>query len=101
MARAIRLKTNIPLRFWGLCVKTAVYIINRLPSSGIGNISPFEKLYNKKTLLQNPRVFGFEKKLHETNKLQSRSVACVLIGYTKNKKGYLLYDLTTYSFLAK
>lgn len=42
---------HIPLRYWGHCVKATVYIINRLLSTIINGISPYEKLHAKKLSL--------------------------------------------------
>lgn len=50
VTKALRLQDNIPIQFWGHCVLTTVYLINRLPSSVIG-MSPYEKLYNNKPSL--------------------------------------------------
>lgn len=36
-AQALRFEANLPKRFWGECVLTAAYIINRLPSIIIEN----------------------------------------------------------------
>ena len=32
MDRALRFQACIPIRFWGMCVSAAVYILNRLPT---------------------------------------------------------------------
>jgi len=43
--RAMLISTSCPERAWGEAALTAVHIINRLPSSVLGNVSPFERLY--------------------------------------------------------
>ncbi|KAJ0493602.1 putative RNA-directed DNA polymerase [Helianthus annuus] len=57
-ARALRFEANLPKRFWGECVLTAAYVINRLPSKVIGNKTPFELLHNQKPDYDFMRTFG-------------------------------------------
>lgn len=38
---------SMPISFWTFGFSTAVYLINRLPTSTIGNISPYHKLFHK------------------------------------------------------
>ncbi|XP_060182516.1 uncharacterized protein LOC132612214 [Lycium barbarum] len=45
MARALRFQAGVPLRFWGECVSTAVYLLNRLPTPPLKDISLFGKLF--------------------------------------------------------
>jgi len=47
MSRALRFQAHLPLRFWGDCVLTATYIINRLPTRVLHNSTPYEKLLHK------------------------------------------------------
>ncbi|XP_015161610.1 uncharacterized protein [Solanum tuberosum] len=43
MAMYIRFQASIPLTYWGECVSTVVYILNRLPSRVLQFTSPFER----------------------------------------------------------
>ncbi|XP_075077085.1 uncharacterized protein LOC107799593 [Nicotiana tabacum] len=58
MDRALRFQAFIPLKFWGECVSTAVYLLNRLPTALLKGKSPFEKLFLRPPSLHHLRVFG-------------------------------------------
>jgi hypothetical protein len=74
-------------------------LINTIPSSHSSGLSPFEKLYGYVPDYSSFRVFGctcFVLRPHiERNKLSSRSVICVFLGYGEGKKGYHCFDLIT------
>ncbi|XP_019266534.1 PREDICTED: uncharacterized protein LOC109243968 [Nicotiana attenuata] len=96
LTRAIRFQANIPIKLWGYCVLTAVYIINRLPSSVIDNKSPYERLYNKKPTLQHLKVISclcYAEMVNQNDKLMPRAKPSVHMGYVTGHKGYVLYDL--------
>ena len=49
---------SMPLRFWDEAYLSACYLINRLPSRVIGNMSPMEKLFSTKPDYVSLRTFG-------------------------------------------
>ena len=80
--------------YWAEVVHTTIYLRNRSPSSSLDGITPFEAWYGFKPMVKHLRVFGLvcyalvpKEKLQ---KLESRSVKCMLIGYSDEKKGYRL-----------
>ncbi|KAJ0518828.1 putative RNA-directed DNA polymerase [Helianthus annuus] len=96
VAKALLFQSNLPLRFWSECVLTAVYLINRTPSSVLGGRSPYELIHGFKPSLFHLRVYGclcFSTVLNNKDKLSSHADKCVLIGYSNEKKGYKLWNL--------
>ncbi|GJR79770.1 putative RNA-directed DNA polymerase, partial [Tanacetum coccineum] len=96
VARSLMFQGGIPLNFWSGCILTAVFLINRLPSSVFSGRSPYELLYKKKPNLSLLKCFGclcFSTILNNSDKFTSRSEKCVFIGYSSVKKAYKLLSL--------
>ncbi|CAM8920521.1 unnamed protein product [Rhodiola kirilowii] len=100
VARSLKFQSNVPSFLWGDCVLTATYIINRLPSSVLNGLTPFEVLFSRKPDYQHMRSFGCL--CYMTNvtpgksKLDSRATSCIFIGYAFNQKGYKVFDLANH-----
>ncbi|CAH9141419.1 unnamed protein product [Cuscuta epithymum] len=96
IARALRFQSGLPIDFWGECILTAVYIINRLPSPIISNKSPFEMLFGKVPSYDHLRVFGCLVYAHDNkrkDKFAERGSPCIFIGYPHGQKAYRVFDL--------
>ncbi|KAG6427026.1 hypothetical protein SASPL_111265 [Salvia splendens] len=45
--KPLDLTSSLPIKFWDDAFISAMFLINRMPSKIIGNVSPFQKLYSK------------------------------------------------------
>ncbi|GJV29321.1 putative RNA-directed DNA polymerase [Tanacetum coccineum] len=95
-ARALKIEANLPIKFWGECILTATYIINRLPSKVIEDKTPCELLYGEKPSYDHMRVIGcmayYQSVETKGDKFKIRGRPGVFIGYPSGTKGYKIYD---------
>lgn len=87
--------------FWGGCVLTIAYLINRRPSPLLSNKSPFELLYKHPPSFDHIRLFGclcYATIVHPLNKFDASAQRCIFIGCRIGQKGYKLYDIDNKKF---
>ncbi|RVX00806.1 Retrovirus-related Pol polyprotein from transposon TNT 1-94 [Vitis vinifera] len=101
MVRSMISHSTLPKSLWGEAVKTAVYILNRVPSKAIAK-TPYELWTSKKPSIRHLHVWGCltEVKPYKPNekKLDSRTVSCYFVGYSERLRGFKFYDPSTRSF---
>ncbi|KAK9178380.1 hypothetical protein WN943_027570 [Citrus x changshan-huyou] len=102
VGRALRFQANLPLNFWGECILSAAYVINRTPTPLLDGKTPYELLHGKPPLYAHFRSFGclcYARYVpRDKNKFNPRSRQCVFVGYPHGKKGWRVFDLETNEF---
>lgn len=80
--------------FWAESAATAVYIINRSPSSAIDHNVPEELWLNRKPGYKHLRRFGSVAYVHQDQgKLKPRALKGIFLGYPTGTKGYKIWLL--------
>ncbi|KAL1222307.1 Retrovirus-related Pol polyprotein from transposon RE1 [Cardamine amara subsp. amara] len=87
---------SLSIDFWTYAFSTAVYLINRLPSSVLQFHTPYELLFHLRPNHLKLRIFGCLccpwLRPYNSNKLQARSTPCIFLGYSPTQSGYFCYD---------
>lgn len=99
VARSMMFHTNVPKKFCGDALVSACYLINRIPTKILNDISPFEVLNKIKPYINHLRMFGCVCFVliqgEQRNKLEAKSAKVMFIGYYTTQKGYKCYVLET------
>jgi len=94
-ACTMRSTCGIPVNHWDEFLLTACYLSNWTPVTSQGSHTPFEHWTGKKPDLLHLREIGCRAFVlvqnHHNPKVYSRSVECVLIGYSLDSKSYCCY----------
>ena len=107
VARSLMFSTNVPKLFWGEAVLTAAYLINRMSSRVLKFQTPCQTLLKsfpttRLISIVPPKIFGCSVFVHinqqHRSKLDPRSLKCIFLGYSANKKGYKCYSPVTRKF---
>ncbi|XP_075110575.1 uncharacterized protein LOC142181558 [Nicotiana tabacum] len=101
MGTSLMIQSLVPITFWGECVKTTMYLINKLPITILDGKIPYKLLYVEAPKLENVRVFGclsYARNFLRNDKLAARARRAVFLRYSDTQKGYKLFDLDTRTF---
>ena len=101
MVRSMIAHTTLPDSLWGEALKTAVYLLNRVPTKATVK-TPYELWTRKRPSIMHLRIWGCpaEARPYRPNekKLDSRTVSSYFVGYSDRSIGYKFYDPTIKSF---
>ena len=90
---------NMPHHFWAEAVNTALYIMNRTPTTVVHDVTPKEKHTNTKPNFSHLKVFGCIAYVHVPDefrrKLEPKAEKCIFVGYSLQQKGYRCYNPVT------
>ena len=100
MVRSMISHSTLLESLWGEALKTAAYILNRVPTK-ITAKTPYELWTGKKPILKHFHIWRCpaEARPYRPNekKLDSRTMSCYFVGYSERSRGYKFYDPTTRS----
>ncbi|KAL2246808.1 UNVERIFIED_CONTAM: Retrovirus-related Pol polyprotein from transposon TNT 1-94 [Sesamum indicum] len=94
MVRSMLSNTSLPLSLWIYALKTAGYLLNRVPSKAVPK-TPYELWTSRKPSLRHLRIWGCPTEVRIYNphekKLDAKTVSGYIIGYPEKSKGYRFY----------
>jgi hypothetical protein len=94
MVRSMLSYSTLPISLWMEALKSAVHILNRVPSKSVPKI-PYEMWTARKLTLNYLHVWGYptEAKLFNPSieKLDHKTVSCHFIGYPDKLKDFRFY----------
>lgn len=94
MVRSMLSNSSLPVSLWMYALKTAMYLLNRVPSKAVQK-THFELWTGRKPSLRHLHVWGCQAEIRIYNpqekKLDARTISGYFIGYPEKSKGYRFY----------
>jgi hypothetical protein len=94
--------SGAPLFLWVEAFSTAVYLINRLPTSALNYETPYFTLHGNHPDYTSLRVFGSKCFPYtwdtRQNKFDPKTVLCIFVGYSDKHKGYKCFNPSSRNF---
>ncbi|XP_071901935.1 retrovirus-related Pol polyprotein from transposon RE1 isoform X4 [Coffea arabica] len=106
VARALCFTMHVPKHFWAEAIMAAVFLINRMSAKVIDFQTPLRMLSKFHSIPSAlnicPKVFGcvcyVHVHSHHRDKLDSRAIKCVFLGYSNSQKGYKCFHPPTRTY---
>ena len=99
MVRSMISNSTLPLFLWSEALKTALYILNRVPSKAVPK-TPYEMWTGRKPSVNHFHTWGChaEAKVYnpQIKKLEPRTTSCFFVGYPERGKGFKFYCTTSH-----
>ena len=98
MVRSMMAETSLHKRLWGEALKTAIYLLNRVPTKATINTS-YELWTGRKPSLKHLHIWGCSAQARpyvpKERKLDSRTISCYFVGYSKKSWGFKFCNPST------
>ena len=86
VSRAMFNEKDVPDFYWAEAIATAVYIMNRIPTTTIHGMTPEERCIGRKPDISHLKIFGCIAYVHVPDELRSKldpkAEKCIFIGYS-------------------
>ena len=86
MAICLLLERMIPNQFWAEAVNTSVYLLNRLPTKALQDMTPYEAWCGNKPSIHHLRIFGcifyYQVPKTKRSKLDNKAHKGIFMGYS-------------------
>jgi len=90
---------NMPNYYWAEACATALYMLNKTPTTAIHESTPEMRLTGYRPDIGHLKVFGCIAYVHVRDelrkKLDPKAEKCIFIGYAQDRKAYKCYNLNT------
>ena len=90
---------KLAMTYWPFAMRTAAYLLNRIPKAVLLDISPYQKWNGKTPDLRFFRTFGVDSHVRivtkNKSKGNSKSHHCLFLGYREGLKGYVFQNIRT------
>ncbi|HEX4706357.1 MAG TPA: reverse transcriptase domain-containing protein, partial [Candidatus Udaeobacter sp.] len=101
--RTMLYDSSLPPSYWYHALEYAVLLHNISPTQALPDVTPAEAWSGNKPDVSHIRVFGSKAFVHipdsQRDKLSAKSLTCVFLGRSRNKKAYSLVHQPTRRFL--
>ena len=99
VACAMMHEKHMPNFYWAKAASTAVYLMNLCTTNGVHELTPYELLVGRKSILSHLKVFRSIANVRIPNEQRQKPDVkleeCILIGYLSEKKVYKCYNPST------